>query len=73
MEYLIVLSLIALSVVLVFTFTHWNSENIPEGLDDPATNNPKTKRCPSCGEGIQSDILRCRQCGIFVDFFRKKP
>jgi len=49
MGYLVVLNLIALSVALVFAFTNWNSENTLDGLDDPTTNNPTTKKCPSCG------------------------
>jgi predicted RNA-binding Zn-ribbon protein involved in translation (DUF1610 family) len=73
MEYLIVLNLIALSVALVFAFTDWNNKNTQGGIGNPKAKNPTTKRCPSCGEEIQSDILRCRQCGSFVDFFRNKP
>lgn len=68
MEYLFVLNVIALAVVIGFMFTYWDSENTQDSLADP-----KPKKCPSCGEEIESDILRCRQCGTFVDFFRKKP
>lgn len=72
MKYLFVLTLIALSVVVGFILTYWDSENTPDGLDNLKTKNPATKKCPSCGEEIESDILRCGQCGSFVDFFRKK-
>ena len=73
MDYLIVLNVIALSVVLVFVFTDWNNGNTQDSLDEPQTKNSTMKKCPSCGKEIQSNIFRCRQCGVFVDFFRKKP
>ncbi|MGV8056730.1 MAG: hypothetical protein AB2L12_01650 [Smithellaceae bacterium] len=75
MEYSIVLNIIALSILIGLLMTDVQMKEIEGGSSDTNTSKPPgianaSKKCPCCKEVIAADVLRCRHCGSFVDFFK---
>ena len=71
MEYIFVLTLIALSVVVGFILTYWDSENAHGDLDNckPLDNTATTRKCPCCGEEINGDAIKCKKCASMINTF----